>query len=77
MPPLWIGVELLERVAAPLETIERVVTGPILRTGIATCASCGGVTLRTDKTGCHRHYACSTCARAGESACDGGPIPMG
>ena len=51
----------------------RVVTGPILLTGIATCASCGGgMTLRTGKTGRYRYYTCSTCARQGKSR----SIPM-
>ncbi len=55
----------------------RVVTGPILLTGIATCASCGGgMTLRTGKTGRYRYYTCSTCARQGKSACKGRSIPM-
>ena len=55
----------------------RVVTGPILLTGIATCAGCGGgMTLRTGKTGRYRYYTCSTCARQGKSACKGRSIPM-
>jgi site-specific DNA recombinase len=55
----------------------RVVTGLILLTGIATCASCGGgMTLRTGKTGRYRYYTCSTCARPGKSACKGRSIPM-
>ena len=54
----------------------RVVTGPILLTGIATCAGCnGGMTLRTGKTGRYRYYTCSTCARQGKSACKGRSIP--
>jgi len=63
------------RVAAP-----RVVTGPILLTGLAVCASCGGaMTLRTgtSKSGAvHKYYACSTCARQGKTACKGHSIPM-
>ncbi len=63
------------RVAAP-----RVVTGPILLTGLTVCASCGGaMTLRTgtSKTGAvHKYYACSTCARQGKTACKGRSIPM-
>ena len=55
----------------------RVVTGPILLTGIATCASCsGGMTLRTGKSGRYRHYACATRAQQGKGACKGRAIPM-
>ena len=55
----------------------RVVTGPILLTGIATCASCsGGMTLRTGKSGRYRYYTCATCAQQGKAACKGRSIPM-
>jgi site-specific DNA recombinase len=61
----------------PKVTPPRVVTGPILLTGIATCASCNGaMTLRTGKTGRYRYYTCSTFARQGRSACSGRSIPM-
>ena len=64
------------RVAAP-----RVITGPILLTGLAVCATCGGaMTLRTgtSKSGdVHKYYNCSTCARMGKTACKGRSIPMG
>ncbi|WP_082520561.1 zinc ribbon domain-containing protein [Rhizobium sp. Root482] len=47
-------------------------TGPILLTGLATCATCGGgMTLRTgtSKNGTvHRYYTCSNAARAGKAA---------
>lgn len=63
------------RVAAP-----RAITGPILLTGLAVCASCqGAMTLRTgtSKSGAtHRYYTCSTCARQGKTACKGRSIPM-
>ncbi|WP_246756907.1 zinc ribbon domain-containing protein [Bradyrhizobium neotropicale] len=55
----------------------RVVTGPILLTGIATCASCsGGMTLRTGKSGKYRYYTCATCAQQGKAACKGRSVPM-
>lgn len=55
----------------------RVVTGPILLTDIATCATCGGgMTLRTGKSGKYRYYTCATCAQQGKSACPGRSIPM-
>lgn len=63
------------RVEAP-----RVVTGPILLTGLAVCASCdGGMTLRTgtSRNGkIHRYYTCSACARSGKAACKGRSIRM-
>lgn len=55
----------------------RVVTGPILLTGIATCAGCGGgMTLRTGKSGRYRYYTCSGCARKGKTVCKGRTVPM-
>ncbi len=55
----------------------RVVTGPILLTGIATCAHCGGgMTLRTGKSGRYRYYTCAATAQKGKSACQGRSIPM-
>ncbi|WP_412033258.1 recombinase family protein [Nitratireductor aquimarinus] len=61
----------------PKSTAPRTVTGPILLTGLATCASCGGgMTLRTGKSGRYRYYACATCAQKGKSACKGRSIPM-
>jgi site-specific DNA recombinase len=63
------------RVVAP-----RLTTGPILLTGLAVCATCGGaMTLRTgtSSTGTvHRYYTCSTCARKGKTACKGRSIRM-
>ena len=58
----------------------RVVTGPILLTGLAHCATCGGaMTLRTgtSKSGrVYRYYTCSTAARVGHSGCKGRSIAM-
>ena len=55
----------------------RVVTGPILLTGIATCASCGGgMTLRTGKSGRYRYYVCAAAAQKGKTACPGRSVPM-
>ncbi|WP_091682631.1 recombinase family protein [Methylobacterium sp. 275MFSha3.1] len=64
----------------PRVTAPRVVTGPILLTGLATCATCGGaMTLRTgtSRSGeVHRYYSCSTSGRMGKSACRGRAIRM-
>ena len=64
----------------PRVTAPRIVTGPILLTGLASCALCdGAMTLRTgtSKTGAiHKYYTCSTCARMGKSACKGRSVRM-
>ena len=73
-------VQAMLKVRNPKVTPPRVVTGPILLTGLATCATCGGgMTLRTgtSKNGrVHRYYTCSTAARAGKSVCKGRSIRM-
>ena len=84
--PAIIDVATFDRVQTSLKsrnprvTPPRVVTGPILLTGLATCATCGGaMTLRTgtSKSGqVHRYYTCSTHARAGKTACKGRSIRM-
>jgi site-specific DNA recombinase len=63
----------------PKRTPPRVVSSPILLTGLAVCGSCGGgMTLRTGRGngGLYRYYTCSTCARLGKTACRGRSIPM-
>jgi site-specific DNA recombinase len=68
------------KVRNPRTTAPRIVTGPILLTGVAICAGCeGAMTLRTgtSSTGTiHKYYTCSTCARQGKTACKGRSIPM-
>lgn len=58
----------------------RAVTGPILLTGLAHCACCGGaMTLRTGTSKnrrVYRYYTCSSAVRIGETACKGRSIPM-
>lgn len=71
------AVQAMLKAKNPKVTPPRVVTGPILLTGIATCASCGGgMTLRTGKSGRYRYYTCATCAQQGKAACKGRSIPM-
>ncbi|WP_419829843.1 recombinase family protein [Methylobacterium sp.] len=64
----------------PRTTPARVVTGPILLTGLATCATCSGpMTMRTgtSKSGkVHTYYSCSTHGRQGKTGCKGRSIPM-
>ena len=57
----------------------RVVTGPILLTGLAVCASCGGgMTLRgTSRTGVvYRYYSCNTFLKKARTACRGRSVRM-
>jgi hypothetical protein len=79
-PEVFEQVQKLLKQRDPRVTPPRVVTGPILLTGLAVCATCGGaMTLRTgtSKTGkVHRYYACSTCNRHGKVACKGRSIQM-
>lgn len=76
-PAMFDAVQASLRSRNPRVTPPRVVTGPILLTGIATCASCGGgMTLRTGKSGRYRYYTCATCAQRGKSACKGRSVPM-
>ena len=74
------AVQSMLKVRNPKVTPPRVVTGPTLLTGLATCATCGGgMTLRTgtSKNGTvHRYYTCSNAARAGKSVCTGRSIRM-
>ncbi len=74
------AMQSMLKVRNPKVTPPRVVTGPILLTGLATCATCGGgMTLRTgtSKNGTvHRYYTCSNAARAGKSVCASRSIRM-
>ena len=63
------------RVAPP-----RVVSGPILLTGLATCAACGAsMALRagTSRSGeVYRYYSCNSALTKGKTACKGRSIRM-
>ena len=77
---MFLQVQSLLKGRNPRVMPPRIVSGPILLTGLAVCATCdGGMTLRTgtSHTGAiHRYYTCSTCARAGKTACKGRSIRM-
>ena len=79
-PTTFARVQTLLKERNPRVTPPRVVSGPILLTGLAVCASCRrAMTLRTgtSRSGqVHRYYTCSTCARAGKTACKGRSIRM-
>src|SRR5260221_155789 len=56
---LAVQASLAER--SPKKTPPRIVNSPVLLTGLAYCATCGGgMQLRTGKSGRHRYYTCST-----------------
>nr|WP_081762804.1 recombinase family protein [Xanthobacter sp. 126] len=84
--PTIIDAALFDRVQAklvagnPKVTPPRVTTGPILLTGLAKCAHCGGgMTQRTGTSSTGRVYAYYTCAaraQKGPSVCKGNSIPM-
>ena len=81
--PSIIDRALFDRVQAfladrnPKKTPPRVVTGPILLTGVAVCAACGsGMTLRTGKFNRYRYYACAGRAQKGPTKCEGCAVPM-
>ncbi len=79
-PRVFERVQSLLKERNPRVTPPRMVSGPILLTGLAVCASChGAMTLRTgtSRSGqIHRYYACSTCARQGKTVCKGRSIRM-
>jgi hypothetical protein len=64
----------------PRVTPPRVVSGPILLTGLATCATCGaGMALRagTSRSGAvYRYYSCNSALTKGKTACKGRSIRM-
>ncbi|WP_024349342.1 recombinase family protein [Aurantimonas coralicida] len=74
------AVQAQLKARSPRVESPRVITGPILLTGLATCADCrGGMTLRTgtSRNGVvHRYYTCSSNARSGKTACKGRSIRM-
>jgi site-specific DNA recombinase len=84
--PSIIGNDLFDRAQAlmksrnPRVNPPRVITGPILLTGLAVCASCGGsMTLRsgTSRTGeVYRYYSCNSFLKKGETACRGRSMRM-
>jgi DNA invertase Pin-like site-specific DNA recombinase len=84
--PAIVGTHVFERVQrqlharSPKVVAPRATTGPILLSGLAVCASCGGgMMLRTgtSKSGrVYRYYTCSSCATKGKTVCKGRSIPM-
>ncbi len=79
-PGVFEHVQALLKSRNPKVAAPRAVTGPILLTGLAVCATCGGaMTLRTGTSrtqDVYRYYTCTTQARAGKCACKGRSIRM-
>ncbi|ABE61458.1 Recombinase [Nitrobacter hamburgensis X14] len=76
-PAIFDAVQAQLKARNPKVAPPRVVTGPILLTGLATCATCGGgMTIRTGKSGRYRYYVCAAAAQKGKDACPGRSLPM-
>ena len=76
-PAVFDAVQAQLKLRNPRVLPPRIVNGPTLLTGIATCASCGGgMTLRTGKSGRYRYYVCASAALRGKTACAGRSVPM-
>src|SRR5262249_32278922 len=74
-------MELHARLARnnPKVTPPRVVNGPTLLTGIATCATCGAGMTRTGtrrRGRSYSYYSCAGCHQKGKSVCRGRHVPM-
>ncbi len=70
-------VQAILAARAPSKTAPRVTTSPVLLTGLARCATCGGgMTLRTGKSGRYRYYTCASAAHSGRTVCRGRSLPM-
>ena len=84
IPPI-IPLELSEKVRArlarnnPKVTPPRIVNGPTLLTGLATCASCGAGMTRTGtrrRNRSYTYYSCAGCHQKGKSVCRGRHVSM-
>ena len=63
----------------PKAMAPRIVNGPTLLTGLATCASCGSGMTCTGTARGHRsysYYTCAGCHQKGKSVCKGRHVPM-
>jgi len=83
--PPFIPLGLTEKVRAklarnnPKVTPPRIVNGPTLLTGLATCAACGAGMTRTGTRRRNRSYSYYSCAgshQKGKSVCQGRHVPM-
>ncbi|MFY0732508.1 recombinase family protein [Aurantimonas sp. NFXS3] len=71
-PQRFEAVQASLRSRNPKLAAPRVVTGPILLTGLLQCAKCGAaMTMRTGKSGRYQYYACANRQARGTVACEG------
>jgi site-specific DNA recombinase len=84
IPPV-IPLALMEKVHArlarnnPKVTPPRIVNGPTLLAGLATCASCGAGMTRTGtrrRNRSYAYYSCAGCHQKGKSVCRGRHVSM-
>ena len=84
IPPI-LPLELVEKVQArlahnnPKVTPPRIVNGPTLLSGLATCASCGAGMTRTGtrrRNRSYTYYTCAGCHEKGKSVCRGRHVPV-
>ncbi len=83
--PVIIDLDLFEQVQSrlaqnnPRVTPPRVVNGPTLLTGLASCATCGAGMTRTGTSRRGRsysYYSCAGCHQKGKQHCKGRHLPM-
>lgn len=83
--PTILPLDLFEQVQTrlarnnPKVTPPRIVNGPTLLTGLATCATCGFGMTRSGTTRRGRrysYYSCAGCKLKGKSVCKGRHVPM-
>jgi len=76
-PEVFHAVQHMLEARRPTRVAPRVVTGPMLLTGLAHCETCGGgMTIRTGKGGRYRYYTCNNRVNEGTTSCKGRNIPM-
>jgi len=78
IPPATFAL-VQERLCArqPKKQNPRLISSPVLLTGIAICSKCGGrMMLRTGKHGRYRYYTCAGQATKGKETCGGQSIPL-
>ncbi len=76
-PHTWRDVQRRLRSRRATRVAPRVLNGPVLLTGLAKCATCGGgLTLVTGKSGKYRYYGCHSAMYKGKTKCKGRNIPM-
>ena len=73
----WARVQEILRSKNPKISNAKIISGPILLTGLVRCESCGfAMTLRTGKSGRYRYYTCAGAQSRGPAVCEGVSIPM-